>query len=105
MKRQASPQAASPHRVPITLCTYIAAPFCLALLPCTALAQRGDLNCDGAVNQFDVEPFVLALIDPAAYAAAYPTCNINRADMNGDSVIDGLDTQAFVAALLGPPCT
>ena len=49
--------------------------------------------------------FVLALIDPAAYRAAYPTCNINRADMNADTLIDGLDTQQFVAALLGicPP--
>jgi len=34
---------------------------------------RGDLNCDGAVNNFDIDPFVLALTDATAYAAAWPT--------------------------------
>ncbi|MEW6250819.1 MAG: hypothetical protein AB1716_09235, partial [Planctomycetota bacterium] len=33
---------------------------------------RGDLNCDGAVNFDDINPFVLALSDPAGYAVAYP---------------------------------
>ena len=30
----------------------------------------GDMNCDGAVNSFDIDPFVLALTNPAAYQAA-----------------------------------
>ena len=30
----------------------------------------GDLNCDGAVNNGDIDPFVLALTDPGGYAAA-----------------------------------
>ena len=45
--------------------------------------------------------FVLALIDPAGYAAAYPGCDINRADCNGDSNIDGLDIDPFVELLTG----
>jgi hypothetical protein len=34
--------------------------------------QTGDVNCDGAINAFDIDPFVLALTDPVAYAAEYP---------------------------------
>jgi len=42
--------------------------------------ETGDLNCDGAVNPFDIDPFVLALTSPGGYAAAYPNCNILNAD-------------------------
>ena len=69
-----------------------------------AMAQRGDVNCDGAVDANDIAPFVLALIDPDAYAAAYPNCDINRADLNSDGLINGLDTQALVDAVLASPC-
>ena len=62
----------------------------------------GDLNCDGAVNTTDIAPFVLALLDPAAYASAYPTCSSERGDLNHDGAIDGRDVQAFALALLGP---
>ena len=34
--------------------------------------EVGDLNCDGAINAFDIDPFVLALGDPAGYAARVP---------------------------------
>lgn len=60
----------------------------------------GDLNCDCAVDIADVGPFVLALIDPAAYAAEYPNCPIARADANADTQLDGRDVQAFVELLL-----
>ena len=46
---------------------------------------RGDLNCDGLVNNFDVDPFVLALTDPLAYSTAYPACDILRADLTGSA--------------------
>jgi gingipain R len=59
----------------------------------------GDLNCDAAVNFDDINAFVLALTDPIAYAAAYPSCNINLADCNGDCVVDFGDINAFVALL------
>jgi len=63
--------------------------------------SRGDLNCDGVVDGFDIQPFVLALIDPAAYAAAYPSCYWMYADCNGDGAVDGFDVQPFVALLAG----
>jgi hypothetical protein len=61
----------------------------------------GDLNCDGTINNFDIDPFVLALSDPAGYAAAYPTCDINAADVNGDGAVNNFDFDPFVALISG----
>ncbi len=60
----------------------------------------GDMNCDGAVDNADIDGFVLALTDPAAYAIAYPGCDINHADVNGDNSVDNGDIDAFVDLLL-----
>lgn len=65
------------------------------------VVYAGDLNCDGAVNLNDVGPFALALTDPDAYAAQYPSCSPNRADLNSDAATDGRDIQPFVNAVLG----
>ncbi|MGE0480865.1 MAG: FG-GAP repeat protein [Phycisphaerae bacterium] len=62
----------------------------------------GDLNCDGALDNFDIDAFVLALSDPAAYAAAFPTCDSDRADVNGDRRVDNFDIDAFVMLLTAP---
>jgi hypothetical protein len=64
-------------------------------------ALAGDLNCDGVVNNFDIDPFVLALSNPAAYAAAYPDCDAANADINGDGVVNNFDIDPFVALLSG----
>jgi len=61
----------------------------------------GDLNCDSAVNAFDIDPFVLALTDPAGYTNAYPACDINLADINGDGVLNAFDIDPFVELLTG----
>ncbi len=67
-------------------------------VPATSFAA-GDLNCDGAVNAFDIDAFVLALTDPAAYAVAYPDCDIRLADLNADGTINVFDIDPFVDAL------
>jgi len=59
----------------------------------------GDLNCDGRFNTLDIEPFVLALVNPAAYAAAYPDCAAGNADLNGDGRVNVFDIEPFVALL------
>jgi hypothetical protein len=64
--------------------------------------SRGDMNCDGAIDAFDIEPFILALTDPNGYAAAYPGCDRNLADINGDAAVDAFDIEPFVALLTGP---
>ncbi len=61
----------------------------------------GDLNCDGAINAFDIDPFVLALSDPGGYAAAFPDCDYRLADVNGDGAVDAFDIDPFVALLTG----
>ncbi len=57
----------------------------------------GDTNCDGLVNNGDIDAFVLALNDPAEYAVQYPGCDINNADTNGDGLVNNGDIDAFVA--------
>ncbi len=65
-------------------------------------ALIGDLNCDGAVDNGDIDAFVLALLDPAAFAAAFPDCNFDNADINQDGNVDNGDIDPFVALLTGP---
>ncbi len=63
--------------------------------------RTGDLNCDGSINAFDIDPFVLALTDPGGYAAQFPTCDIMLADINGDGAVNAFDIDPFVALLVG----
>ena len=61
----------------------------------------GDMNCDGSLNSLDIDPFVIALIDPPGYETAYPNCNIDLADCNSDGSVDSLDIDLFVDLLTG----
>ena len=64
----------------------------------------GDLNCDGAFNGGDIDPFFLALGDPAAYQIAYPDCNLRNGDMNCDETLNGADIDPFFDCLAGMNC-
>jgi hypothetical protein len=65
----------------------------------------GDLNCDGAIDAFDVDPFVLALTatapDYPEYYAQFPDCDVMLADINGDGAINAFDIDPFVQLLVG----
>ncbi|MBU0641138.1 MAG: hypothetical protein KKB50_19945 [Planctomycetes bacterium] len=65
----------------------------------------GDLNCDGRLDGFDIDAFVLALNatppDYAEYFAVYPDCDVFLADINGDGDLNGFDIDPFVALLSG----
>ncbi|MGE0480676.1 MAG: proprotein convertase P-domain-containing protein [Phycisphaerae bacterium] len=69
---------------------------------------RGDANCDGVVNNFDIDAFVLALTDPAAYAIMFPGCDIVcSSDANCDGLVNNFDIDRFVACIINgacPPC-
>ncbi|MBL8879549.1 MAG: hypothetical protein JNG88_10565 [Phycisphaerales bacterium] len=67
----------------------------------TVIGPLGDLNCDGVVNNFDIDPFVLALTDTEGYAAAFPDCDIRHADVNFNGLINNFDIDAFVELLSG----
>jgi hypothetical protein len=62
----------------------------------------GDLNCDGLLSFGDINPFVLALTNPAAYYVQYPDCNRLNADINGDRHVDFRDINPFVTLLSHP---
>ncbi len=69
-----------------------------------ALALSGDLNCDGAVDNGDIDGFVLALLDPSSYSAAFPNCAICAGDANHDGAVDNGDIDGFVQCLLSGGC-
>ena len=62
---------------------------------------RGDLNCDGQADFGDINSFVLALSNPAAYAGAFPCCPAANGDINQDGEVDFGDINPFVALLSG----
>ncbi len=61
----------------------------------------GDLNCDGTVDFFDIDPFVTALLNPTEYELQYPDCDRLAADVDGDGVVNFFDIDPFVGLLLG----
>lgn len=60
----------------------------------------GDLNCDGAVDFFDIDPFVTALVNPGDYATQFPDCEIQAGDINEDGAVDFFDIDPFVNQLV-----
>ncbi len=63
----------------------------------------GDMNCDGVVDFFDIDPLVLAFSGPDAYAAAYPNCQWLNGDVDASYLVDFFDIDPFVARL-GATC-
>ena len=54
---------------------------------------------DGYVDFGDINPFVLALVNPDAYETAYPECNLTLGDINDDGFVDFGDINPFVLLL------
>lgn len=68
-------------------------------LGCSTGVLRGDANCDGSVDFFDIDPFVLSLFDPTAYLAAFPNCDLDHCDANADGDVNFFDIDPFVDVL------
>ncbi len=60
----------------------------------------GDMNCDGVVDFGDINPFVLALVDPANYPIEYPGCDIMHGDLDQDGSVGFGDINPFVDLLV-----
>lgn len=75
--------------------------ICVTGLECQAPVLVGDLNCDGFVDFGDINPFVMRLSDPAAYAAAFPECPDDNGDINGSGSVGFDDINPFVALVSG----
>jgi hypothetical protein len=63
-------------------------------------ARMGDMNCDCKLDIADLPPFVQALLDPAAYAVAFPACPAGNGDLNGDTVVNAADVAGFADLLV-----
>ena len=61
--------------------------------------EPADVNCDGDINAFDIEPFLVALFDPDQYSKQYPNCRIALADINSDGTINAFDIEPFLGLL------
>ncbi len=61
--------------------------------------RAGDTNCDGRVDFDDIDALILALADPAGYAAAYPGCDARNADCDCSGRIEFEDIDAFLTRL------
>jgi hypothetical protein len=71
----------------------------------------GDINCDGAVNAFDVDPFVQVLTWSAGPPpTTWPYCGLDfeasrgQADLNGDGMVNVFDIDPFVECLTAGGC-
>ncbi|MBE7508478.1 MAG: hypothetical protein HS101_19660 [Planctomycetia bacterium] len=69
-----------------------------------APTSPADMNCDGLVNGLDVDGFTLAVLNPVAYAAESPDCNILNGDINQDGNTDFADKDSFVVCVINSGC-
>ncbi len=65
--------------------------------PCPG--QRGDANCDGSIDFFDIDPFLQALFDRPAYQMAFCNAGICGVDTNCDGNIDFFDIDPLIVCL------
>lgn len=77
---------------------------CYGIVTVRRLPRVADMNCDGSINNFDIDGFVLALTDAEAYQSAYPQCDSLHADTNGDGVVNNFDIDFFVACIAAGDC-
>jgi hypothetical protein len=69
------------------------------------LQRGGDLDCDGDVDFFDIDPLVAALGGEAAWQATNPNPGCSYlcvADLDANGIVDFFDIDPFVAALSQP---
>lgn len=66
--------------------------------------RPADTNCDGLVNDFNIDPFLMALMTPDAYRVTFPDCDLLSADCNGDGLVNFFDVDSFLACLFGGGC-
>ncbi len=76
--------------------------LCVAACP----GERGDINCDGGIDFFDIDPFLLSLFDNPAYLATYCGGSNCAADVDCSGGVDFFDIDPFLACLFStcPPC-
>lgn len=66
----------------------------------TFTVTAGDMNCDGRFDNYDIDVFVLALVQPVVYGHVHRNCSLLAGDFDADGALTNFDIDAFVAALL-----
>lgn len=70
-------------------------------LYCRIASVPGDLNGDGALNMFDIDPFVLALVNLPGFRTQYPGVDaVCAGDLNRDGRLNLFDVDPFVELLV-----
>lgn len=93
-----SPQSVGLGKVHVADC---AGNACVVPVRLDGELTTGDINCNGAVDYDDIDPFVLALGGESAYLDAFPDCRCLNADCNNDGTVSYEDIDAFVTVLGG----
>lgn len=65
--------------------------------PCPG--ARGDANCDGSIDFFDIDPFLTALFDLASYECGYCGRSICAVDVDCSGNVDFFDIDPFLLCL------
>jgi len=56
------------------------------------------------VNNFDIDPFVLAIVDPAGYQAVHGAeAWLCHNDLNSDGLVNNFDIDPFVSCIADAP--
>lgn len=61
----------------------------------------GDTNCDGKINNLDIEPFLTAISNLDNYLTTYPECSPASADCNCDGSLNSEDIETFTLVVMG----
>ena len=63
----------------------------------------GDANCDGLVNNGDIDAFIEAITNSTQYAIDHPGCPLTNSDANQDTLVNNGDIDAFISVITGGP--
>ncbi|MFH1745479.1 MAG: PQQ-binding-like beta-propeller repeat protein [Planctomycetota bacterium] len=62
---------------------------------------RGDMNCDGNVNSYDIDGFICAIGADCDYESGWPDCQRQYADCNADGDLNAYDIDPFIELVGG----
>jgi hypothetical protein len=66
--------------------------------------RMADSNCDGIINAFDIDAFVIALTNRPLWEATYPCDYLCANDINRDDLVNAFDIDPFVECLINAGC-
>ena len=98
----------TPHQIAVSDASQVASGWALSgsttpTMSAPSVVLCGDSNCDGLVNNGDIEAFILSITNSRRYAAEYPGCPLVNGDANLDTLVNTGDTDPFISVITGGP--